>query len=89
MTIKTRLKSSASVFLMLTVAGTSVVLSACAALTSDHGHPARSFSEALQVCRAQQPNRIEGKFWLSPSSPRIRHCLEAHGWKADGKNLEG
>ena len=60
----------------------------CATPLDQQEHRYRTFSDALQACRQQEPNRHGQKFRLPPTHPHIAACLKRHGWHTDGTRLD-
>lgn len=48
-----------------------------------------NFSQALSVCRLQQPGRVNRRVHLPPTHPRVAACLERNGWLPNGTPVRG
>ena len=60
----------------------------CATPIDQQEHRYQTFSDALQACRQQEPNRHGQKFRLPPTHPHVAQCLERHGWRTDGTRVD-
>ena len=64
------------------------LLGGCATPLDQQEHRYRTFSDALQACRQQEPNRHGQKFRLPSTHPHVAECLKRHGWHTDGTRLD-
>ena len=64
------------------------LLAGCATPLDQQEHRYRNFSDALQACRQQEPNRHGQKFRLPSTHPHVAECLKRHGWHTDGTRLD-
>ncbi|HMN47242.1 MAG TPA: hypothetical protein PKE27_21875 [Povalibacter sp.] len=62
-------------------------LSGCVLFEPESKQTPETFTEALQVCRMQQPGRANRRVHLPPTHAGVAGCLQRRGWNPDGSRI--
>lgn len=66
----------------------SVGLSGCVFSPAADDPAVETFSEALGICRMQQPGRVNRRVHLPPTHSGVARCLKRRGWNSDGSRIQ-
>lgn len=62
-------------------------LSGCVFTPGDSSQHMETFSQALGICRLQQPGRVNRRVHLPPTHQGVARCLKRRGWNTDGSRM--